>query len=395
MVKIRSHFQQPRLLFPNVPCLPLPDGVVVFASGMNRVADLRGAEAAGVPIGVDVSKLSENAINTLMTTQLPVLLDSGAFGEVSFRNGKVGVISEIGDREWVRRLAIYLRVTKPLRNMGNGIRAFPQVSAIAPDRVGSQELTFVRLRTFRAEVANVQSAGADILVPLQAGRLNLCDFYHKARHALGIDIVPSMPMKKAATTVESVIQFIQQVRPGRIHLLGMGANHRHADRVIRLIRYAFPEIRISMDSNRVRAAVGARRTITQKEEHYRDELTSDWTEETDLRAWGGDIHDMTEELFQPSTWLSDVRLREVADSLSWLTQEQRGVFLSHPDAFVSDEANQCDWLHETLMQAYFRRIRREARTSARTRAVAEVLTESKIGGQAETSKLARIRQTAL
>ena len=38
---------------------PLYDGVTVFASGMNRVADIRGAAAAGVPIGVDVSKVSQ------------------------------------------------------------------------------------------------------------------------------------------------------------------------------------------------------------------------------------------------------------------------------------------------------------------------------------------------
>src|ERR1700730_12942807 len=104
--------EQALLTSPSIISHPLPSGVIVFASGMNRIADIRGAEAAGVPIGVDVSRLSARAIDELLGSRVPVLLDSGAFSEVSIQYGRVCVRSEISDREWARRLAVYLRVAK-------------------------------------------------------------------------------------------------------------------------------------------------------------------------------------------------------------------------------------------------------------------------------------------
>jgi hypothetical protein len=360
---------------------PLPEGVLVFASGMNRVADIRGAAVAGVPIGVDVSRLSNAAIDELLRHKLPLLLDSGAFGEVSFQNGCVQVTSEITDTDWTRRLAIYLRIARHVCRGRKNPHGVASVIAVAPDRVGSQELTLVRLGKFRSQVGQVYAAGADILVPLQVGHLSLYDFYLKAKGVLGIEVVPGFPMKKAATTAQAILDFVERTKIERVHLLGMGANHPKATSLLRLIQQTWPHMFITMDSNRIRAAVGARRIITQKEIHYRDELTAGWTGEIDLREWGGEVHDMTEAIFQPAAWLQGAQLQEVADSLTWLMEDQRREFQINPDAFVNDDNKFNDWLHQVLMIAYLTNVQRHARTSARTRAVAETLNQSKIAGQ--------------
>jgi hypothetical protein len=80
-----EHWTQPieaeqcRLTCKEVISCPLPEGVTVYASGTNRATDIHGAMVAGVPIGVDVSKLSARAIEAIEKASLPVLLDSGAF----------------------------------------------------------------------------------------------------------------------------------------------------------------------------------------------------------------------------------------------------------------------------------------------------------------------------
>ena len=69
--------------------LPLRPGgyqPVVYTSGANRVGDIRGFLAAGVPVGVAAPELNELALcelDDLVGSGLPVSVDSGAFSEVS------------------------------------------------------------------------------------------------------------------------------------------------------------------------------------------------------------------------------------------------------------------------------------------------------------------------
>lgn len=373
--------EQRRLTCKEVIRRPLPEGVTVYASGTNRATDIHGAMVAGVPIGVDVSKLSARAIETIEKASLPVLLDSGAFSEVAIRNSEIEVVLPISDDQWMRRLAIYLRVTRAISQTCPEHNSIARVTVVAPDRVGSQELTLTRLARFRTEVRKVHLAGADILVPLQVGQLGLAEFYHATAKVLGIRIVPGMPMKKAVTTAAAILQFVMQTRPKRIHMLGMGITNRNAEPLIRALQQTTPGIHISFDSNRIRAGVGRRRIITRREHHYGNELADGWTGEVDLRPWGGSVHDMTEAIFQPSLWLMGTALHEFTASLTWFTAEQRSGFLADPDGFLTVEENVNDWMYQSLMDEYYTYIRRRTRASARARAVSETLDESKIGGQ--------------
>jgi hypothetical protein len=360
-------------------CL-IPETVTVYASGTNRLADIRGAVLAGVPIGVDVSKLSQAAINEIVRSSVPVFLDSGAFGEVTVANGELCLVAPISIRDWKQRLAKCLRIADAFKGSASH-RSIARVTAVAPDQVGSQEVTLERLSNFRSEILALHATGADILVPVQVGRLGPGEFFDRSRDLLGIDIVPGMPMKKSATTPGAVLQFALTTKPRRLHLLGMGITNKTAEPLIRLLQAKQPRLLISLDSNRIRAAVGKRRDITAKEHCYRDELVGGWSGEVDLRPWGGELHDLTECLFRPSSWLTGRQLRKLSESLSWLSSDERKMFLADPEGFLSDDDHLNDWMYETLMQAYHGHITNRAKGSARTAAVAETFDQSKIGAQ--------------
>jgi len=346
--------------------------IIAFASGTNRTCDIRGAAAAGIPLGVDVSKISESGIRAILKSKVPVLLDSGAFGEVTVCSGKIVVATPISDREWQRRLSIYLRISKALGKRSSRAPR-PWVTVVAPDQVGSQEFTLLRLAKFKRAVKAIKAAGAQVVVPLQKGHLDIADFYQKALLVLGFNVVPAIPMKKAACSPDDVLGFLKRTGVTSIHLLGIGLANAKAASLIRQIEEIAPEIRISLDSNRIRAAVGHHRPITTLEREYVEDLAGSWSGEVDLREWDDDAYDMTELLFSPSQWLGQVTtIESFANSLTWLSSAQRCQFVHDPDAFLCKEGAD-DWIAQALMDHYAAFVRKRARPAARSRAVAETL----------------------
>jgi hypothetical protein len=346
--------------------------VLAYTSGTNRTCDIHGVRKAGLPIGVDVSKLSESGIRAILESKVPILLDSGAFGEVTIQCGEAMVTRPISDQEWTRRLDIYLRITRGLCRPRQRCHP-PAVTVIAPDQVGSQEATLERLKRFRADIKRLRSAGAEVVVPMQAGDLRIADFYHKVTATLGFRPVPAMPMKKAPQAVEQICQFLQDVHVRRLHFLGIGPSNGKLQSLLAAIRDLAPCVRISMDSNRIRAAVGQRRLISVRERENVEAFIEGASGEVDLRTWHGPVYDMTELLYCPSHWLHEVTsVPEFAQSLRWLASEQRHRFAEDPDAFLAHE-DVDQWLTEALMDAYWQFLRKRVRPAARCKAVAESL----------------------
>jgi hypothetical protein len=89
-----------------------------------------------------------------------------------------------------------------------------------------------QLLTSISAVPGVMSVSAqtgtplDDLIPMQNGELSPADFYRRAVQTSGLALVPAMPMKKAATDFDGVLAFAREIRPRRIHLLGMGYETR-------------------------------------------------------------------------------------------------------------------------------------------------------------------------
>lgn len=357
----------------NTSTARLISGVLSYTSGTNRLCDIRGAVAAQVPIGVDISRLSASAEALIRASSVPMFLDSGAFSEVSVQGGLLSIARPISDTQWHSRLDKYLRLTRALCGKKKRAKGYSRVTIVAPDCVGNQELTLQRLLRFRDRVRQIHAAGADVIVPMQTGRLNIIDFYKKAKSILNFEIVAGIPMNKAPMSVTAIQNLLRHMQPQRIHLLGMGPDNRRSVRVIQFIREVSRCILISMDANRIRAGVGENRPITRAERQYRDDVMSSWTGEVDLSDWGGDVHDFTELLFQPSLWLSPTKLKQFAESLTWLTRRQKREFMRAPDEFVSGETNSNDWIYQSLTRAYFQYVQAETRRAARSKAVCGML----------------------
>jgi hypothetical protein len=112
------------------------------------------------------------------------------------------------------------------------------------------------------ELGDIAATGAQLLIPLQVGELSHAEFYRAAIDTAAVELLPALPMKKAATSAAEIVEFVAVVQPPRLHLLGMGAENARSTKLIRLIHHYSPNTQISMDSNRIRAVTGRTRRMT-------------------------------------------------------------------------------------------------------------------------------------
>jgi len=356
----------------------LPPRVTVFASGANEAREIRGFGLAGVSIGVAVSLIREEAIRELLNSSGRVFADSGAFSEVEFRPSGMSVVAPITDTEWKRRLFIYKRLAE---SMGSN------VSVVAPDRVADQHTTLARLSCYRAEMAEIAALGAEVLIPVQNGDLSPVEFYRKAVVTAGLDLVPAMPMKKAASSYADVLAFVQAVRPRRLHLLGMGFELQKARKLVSMLQSVAPELEISMDSNRLRAVTGQRRTMTGIERRMRAEEPEGvfGAVESEALDGAGRSLDYTDAIAEPSTWATAQQLETIAD-VAGLSMFDRKMFLADPDGFLQSSAGEdydTAWIElphvsYALDCAWERYVKAEQDRSVRTAAVRRTFEDSRI-----------------
>lgn len=222
-----------------------------FASGSNRPADIRGFAAIGHAIGVAAHEVTANAEKELVALRgrgVRVFVDSGAFSEVEFGSAGVSVVAPIDDAGWRDRLALYRRLAVALG---------PQVYVVAPDRIGDQEETLRRLSRYAPELRELRALGANVLVPVQKGTKSQAAFVRDVEEAIGFsDFVHAIPSKKKATTVEELRAYLEEVRPARVHFLGLGLKNANAPAVLAALEEFVPGVDASFDSNLIAANVG-------------------------------------------------------------------------------------------------------------------------------------------
>ncbi len=297
---------------------PLPNHVLVFASGTNQETEIVGFGRLGIPLGVSVQRLSRSAREAVIRAGVPVMVDSGAFSEVTFSVQECRTVAPISDAEWRRRLEIYIELAAALG---------PSAYVIAPDKVGDQQETLLRLSRYRRELAVIASAGATVLLPLAVGARSHEDFLLEAEEASGIALVPAMPMRKAATSTAALLSYVEHNRPRHIHLLGMGIGNRRAQKILDAIRYLSPCTAVSMDSNQLRAVVGRRRPLTRLETELRTAQTECLFGAVDspvLRINDENL-DYTDLIAFPSLWASPEQLDAIAMHAALSLSEAKSV----------------------------------------------------------------------
>ena len=377
-------------------------GVIDFASGSNHAGEIRGLHEAKHAIGLaapEVNAASERELHALAGTGHPVFLDSGAFSEVTFnfpdKKGKlpkadlppgIHVTKPITDAQWEKRLDLYERLA---RSLGR------QLYVVAPDKVGDQQGTLDRLDRYKDRIRRIEQFGAHVLAPIQKGSTPMAVFDQQVEAILGhSNYVRAIPMKKDATTLAELVDFLRARQPKRVHLLGLGSTNAEAETVLHATRAAVPGIRVTMDSNKIVAKAGRsgglgdaeypdpkdkRRALTVQTDRAREDLAQS--------AYLGDnqpiMHqglddapiglDYTDQIGEPSGWLTTVEGNKVAASAG-LDEEATAAFLDDPDGFLQEEAsNGSPWyadqgMSEALDEAWGRYVAKHTVAEKKRRA---------------------------
>lgn len=334
---------------------------VYYASGSNEPGELRGFAKIGHPVGVSAPKCRPACERELLRLAdaeptLRLFVDSGAFSEVTPRGtaGPPEVTAPITDAEWKKRLAFMGRLAKAYG---------PRALLIAPDQVGSQEVTLERLAKYRKVVEQWRRDGAEVAVVLQRGSDPQWRFDQKAKRALNWGgYVVAFPMAKAATPQSEIEAFLRRRRPRRIHLLGLGIEGKSTPAILAAIAKRAPKTRVSLDSVAISGKVGRTggrgggpRPYTRAQdvaaEEIRAEALSGLEQTYGTRKLPREQIDLTEEIGRPSDWIELVATRKPRDHgmgyssvAAWaqaearLTPAQAEAFAADPDGFLQLES---------------------------------------------------------
>lgn len=217
-----------------------------FASGANSPADMLGLIDCSMDWGCSVSELTphwELGVQYTLDTDVLTFWDSGAFSEMDLSGSSPRVKFPITHEDWAARLDIYLWVAD---------RLGPAAYLVAPDQVGVQLETLVRLQEFAGTMQECREQGAEIIVPHQRGELSLKDFTGVAADILGFDdFIVGFPMKKGVTRLATVVDYCESMQPEKVHLLGLGPRRRVQPKLLtclEAIAGVSPETEVFCDS---------------------------------------------------------------------------------------------------------------------------------------------------
>lgn len=220
--------------------------VTFFASGSNHSGEIAALNLIdGGNIGTVAKRLTGSATYDAAMRELSkfeglVFIDSGAFEEVKFPGGVPTIVKPLGNKHWDMVFDVYAKVAR----MHQG-RAF----LVAPDCIAHQELSLQRLAKYSERCIDLWEEGANVLVPLQKGALSLAEYEAQAKEILdGISFIPSIPMKKDATSLEELMDFVRTRRPSHIHLLGCAPDSKAGKAAIAAVLAELPHCEVFCDA---------------------------------------------------------------------------------------------------------------------------------------------------
>lgn len=227
---------------------------LAFRSGMSRNHDLRAGIDAGVPVGVVAGELTTllifRALPNYLASGGAVFIDSGAFGEL-----KTGVAPNFD---------AVLRTYESVAEIGwGGTPDMSRLYVVAPDKVGDQWESLVRLAQHGPRVRALIDAGVQVIVPIQCGALTPMAMIDAVAQILDTDaFIAGIPSNAAAMSLEECAS----IRHHSFHILGrVQKNDEQLGRIMAL-RHHQPDAPITADANWLRSRL---RVVSQNAEELR------------------------------------------------------------------------------------------------------------------------------
>lgn len=226
-----------------------------FASGINHAGEVSGlCGNIGITAG-EVRPALRAALEMIAGGTTELFVDSAAFSEVEFdpELGRLIDVKPITDAEWLDRFELYAWAGRTF-----GTRA----RVVAPDHVGNQADTLVRLARYAMHVAAVAATRAQIIVVVQKGELSMGEMFARECEILGLAETPiaGIPMMKDATSIDDLAAFAATLPwyGVRVHLLGIGPKARQNRywRAVAALKAVRPNVEITSDSALVPGLVG-------------------------------------------------------------------------------------------------------------------------------------------
>jgi len=167
---------------------------------------------------------------------------------------------------------------------------------------------------------------------------------------------------------------------------------------VKFLTLHFPDLCISMDSNRLRAVTGKKRALTRREVQLREQDVKDLYGAVDTEALSrnGRTLDYTDLVSSPSLWADRRDLLDIAESAGMKADEIEQ-FMQEPDSFLQqpvslsvDELTNAAWIEHPIVsfaldRAWERFVERSIRSCGRTVAIVEIFDGSRIAHQERTS----------
>lgn len=222
----------------------------IFYSDMSSTSDLLGSIDAGVDIGVVAGRIPGFAGLWSLMRHLDqgraVFIDSGAFGERS---------SNI-EPNWDDVFSVY----EGLANLTE--KSLSRLFVVAPDKVGDQAMSLVRLHRYRDRVKSLIDMGVRVIVPYQAGELGGAALHQAVKEILGCaDFIVGVPSNRDAMPVEMLSTIVH----GAYHILGRVQKNADQEARLNAITTASPSAILTSDAawilSRMKRVCDATRTI--------------------------------------------------------------------------------------------------------------------------------------
>lgn len=290
------------------------DCMTVFASGLSRINDFRTYSRMGAPCGIVATEASAAVLHALTNHNevgLPVFIDNNAFG--TFKQAlKTGATCA----------ADFDRVFKVFDKIIASVERTNLVSLVMPDIIGDQTASLDLIGKYREKILAFIRAGADVLIPLQGGKLSLAEVHERICEVLGTsNWRASIPCNVKRMLGRELFEMAFYCKPDRMHLLGV-AGYKKLLPLVKLILEAHPSADITADANRMRSIIDE--DFTRKVKERREEEGHEIAVEiADCGyGYGPDFTEFLHDIYNTPAYLTREEATQLASMITPDTREQ-------------------------------------------------------------------------